>query len=281
LVERRRTAAVGRLNAGTVKIMQDGVAENFTAAMLEPYLDGSGGRTANRGISFVDPEALKAHVTRLDALGFQVHFHALGDRAVREALDAVEAALAANGPTGGRHHLAHLQVVDPADIPRFRRLGAAANVQAYWACNDAQMLTLTKPYLSPDRYALHYPIRALHRSGAIVAGGSDWSVSTPNVMAEIEVAVTRASPELRDREPFLAEQAIDLPEALAAFTTGSAWVNHLDDVAGTLEAGKLADLVVLDRDIFAPDAGHLGDVRVLLTLVDGEAVHEDPGLEEG
>jgi predicted amidohydrolase YtcJ len=141
------------------------------------------------------------------------------------------------------------------------------------------MLDLTRPFLPPDRYALQYPIRDLHRSGAIVAGGSDWSVSTPDVMKEIEVAVTRVSPELRDREPFLPDQRIDLHVALAMFTVGSAWVNHLDDRTGTVEAGKLADLVVLDRDIFAPDAGHLGDVRVLLTLVEGEVVHEAPALE--
>ena len=239
----------------------------------------SGRATRNRGISFVEPEALKEAVTRLDALGFQVHFHALGDRAVRESLDAIEAARTANGPTDGRHHLAHLQVVDPADIPRFRRLGAAANVQPLWACRDAQMLDLTHAVPEPERAALQYPIRALHRSGAVVAGGSDWSVSTPNVMAEIEVAVTRVSPELRDRPPFLPDEAIDLPEALAAFTIGSAWVNHLDHVTGTVETGKLADLVVLDRDVFAEDAGRLGDTRVLLTLVEGTAVHEDDELE--
>ena len=279
MIERRPTGAVGRLNAGTVKIMQDGVAENYTAAMLAPYLDGAGRGTGNRGISFVDPEALKAHVTRLDAEGFQVHFHALGDRAVREALDAIEAARRANGPGDRRHHLAHLQVVDPAEIARFRPLGAAANVQPYWACNDAQMQDLTMPYLPPDRAALQYPIRSLHRSGAVLAGGSDWSVSTPNVMAEIEVAVTRVSPEDRAAAPFLPHEAIDLPEALAAFTIGTAWVNHLDEVTGSVEVGKLADLVVLDRDIMAPDAGPLGDVRVLLTLVEGEPVHEDPGME--
>ena len=109
-VERRERGGIGRLRANTVKIMQDGVAENFTAAMLEPYLGPDGRPTMNRGLSFVDPEALKRSVTRLDALGFQVHFHALGDRAVREALDAIEAAQTANGPSEGRHHLAHLQL---------------------------------------------------------------------------------------------------------------------------------------------------------------------------
>ncbi len=281
MIEARRWADGGKLNAGTVKIMQDGVAENYTAAMLRPYLDAEGRPTPNRGISFVEPEALKKTVTRLDADGFQVHFHALGDRAVREALDALEAARQANGPTDGRHHLAHLQLVDPADIPRFRALDAGANVQPYWACNDAQMLDLTLPFLEPDRAALQYPIRSLHRSGAVLVGGSDWSVSTANVLAEVEVAVTRVSPEHRDREPFLPDEAIDLPEALAAFTIGTAWVNHLDDISGSIEVGKAADLVVLDRDILAPDAGHVGDSRVLLTLVDGTAVHEDRGLEEG
>ena len=277
--ERRRTGSLGRLSAGTVTIMQDGVAENYTAAMLVPYLDADGRSTGNRGISFVEPEALTGHVTRLDAEGFQVHFHALGDRAVREALDAIEAAREANGPSDGRHHLAHLQVVDPADIPRFRALGAAANMQPYWACHDAQMDDLTLPYLAPERAALQYPFRTIHRSGAVLVGGSDWSVSTPNVMAEIEVAVSRVSPESRDRAPFLPDEALDLPEALAAFTIGTAYVNHLDDVTGTIEVGKLADLVVLDRDIFAPDAGPLGDVRVLLTVIEGQPVHEDAALE--
>lgn len=279
MIERRRSIGPGRLTAGTVKIMQDGVAENYTAAMLVPYLDGHGRSTGNRGISFVDPEALKGHVTRLDAEGFNVHLHALGDRAVRESLDAIEIARKRNGPADRRHHLAHLQVVDPVDIPRFRELGVGANVQPYWACRDAQMLELTLPYLTPERAALQYPIRSLRDAGARLVGGSDWSVSTPNVMAEVEVAVTRISPELRDRPPFLPDQAIGLDDALAAFTIGSAWANQLDDVTGTIEVGKYADLAVLDRDIFAPDAGHLGDVRVLLTTVEGAIVHEDPALE--
>ncbi|HEX9045127.1 MAG TPA: amidohydrolase, partial [Candidatus Limnocylindrales bacterium] len=222
IVERRdlvaRRVPGSRLAASTVKIMQDGVAENYTAAMLEPYLDGHGGATANRGISFVEPKALASDVTRLDALGFQVHLHALGDRAVREALDAVEAARGANGFTDNRHHLAHLQVVDPSDIARFRALNAVANIQPYWACNDGQMVKLTEPYLPRDRYLLQYPFLSLLRAGAVVAGGSDWTVSTPNVLAQAEVAVTRVSPEDRSTEPLLPAQAITLTDVLAAFT---------------------------------------------------------------
>jgi len=278
-VEARRSVPVGRLEAGTVKIMTDGVCENYTASVLEPYLDGHGRSTGKRGIDFVDPERLKGYVTKLDSLGFQVHFHALGDRAVRQALDAVESARQANGMTDMRPHLAHLQLVDPADWPRFRELGAGANVQPYWACNDDQMTDLTLPFLTPERAALQYPIASLHRAGARLVGGSDWTVSTPNVMAEVEVAVTRISPEAREREPFLPDEAIDLETALRAFTLGSAWANHRDDTTGSIAIGKLADLVVMDRDIAREPANRLADARVLLTLVEGEPVFEDPALE--
>ena len=278
-VEARTRASVGRLEAGTVKIMTDGVCENYTASVLEPYLDGQGRSTGNRGIDFVDPERLKRYVTKLDAQGFQVHFHALGDRAVRQALDAVEAARRANGMTEMRPHLAHLQIVDPADRPRFRELGAGANIQPYWACNDEQMTELTLPFLSPERAALQYPFASLAGSGARLVGGSDWTVSTPNVMAEIEVAVTRISPENRDAQPFLPDEAIDLGSALRAFTIGAAWANHREDTTGSIEVGKLADLVVMDRDIAREAPNRLADARVLLTLVEGEPVHEDPGLE--
>ncbi len=279
MLELRRTGTVGRLRATTVKIMQDGVAENQTAAMLEPYLDGHGHARAT-GISFVDPDRLKRYVTRLDAEGFQVHFHTLGDRAVREALDALEAARAANGKTDGRHHLAHLQVVDPTDYPRFAELDATANIQPFWACLDAQMVDLTLPYLPVERSVLQYPFRSLQRAGARLAGGSDWTVSTPNVMAEVEVAVSRVSQEDRTTAPFISSEALTLEDALRAFTQGTAYVNHLDDVTGTLESGKLADIVILDRDLFAPNAGPIGDARVLMTLVEGEIVHEDPEVEE-
>jgi predicted amidohydrolase YtcJ len=274
MIEARGLSSLGRLRATTVKIMQDGVMENYTAAMLHPYLGQDGARTTNSGISFVDPEALKGFVTRLDAAGFQVHFHALGDRAVREALDAVEAARTANGPTDGRHHLAHLQVVDPVEWPRFGELGAVANIQPLWACRDEQMLELTLPFVTEDRWPFQYPFMSLLRAGATLAGGSDWTVSTPNVLMEVETAVNRVSPETRGAGPLEPAEALDLMDALGAFTIGSAYVNHLDDVTGTVEVGKLADLVVLDRDIEAEDPGRLGETTVLLTLIEGVPVHD-------
>lgn len=275
LVEKRERYRGGRFAATSIKIMQDGVAENFTASMLEPYRDGHGHVTDNSGISFVPPELLDEAAPQLDALGFQLHFHAIGDRAVRECLDAVSHAIERNGRNDHRHHIAHIQVVHPDDIPRFRELGVVANMQSLWAALEPQMVELTLPFLGSPRDAWQYPFGDLLRSGAVLAAGSDWSVSTPNPLAAIHVAVNRRSApgyEEGEFEAFLPEQAIDLGTSLTAYTAGSAFVNHLDET-GTIEAGKLADLVVLDRDPFAAPASEIGETRVLQTFVEGERVY--------
>jgi predicted amidohydrolase YtcJ len=252
--------------------MMDGVAENYTAAMTAPYKDGCGCATGNAGLSFVDPSALRDYVTTLDAAGFQVHFHALGDRAVREALDAVQAAREANGPADHRHHLAHLQVVHPDDVPRFAGLGAAANMQPLWACHDPQMDDLTIPFLGEGLAERQYPFGDLARAGARLAAGSDWSVSSPNPLSGAHVAVNRTPPEAPGHRRFLPEQSLDLATILTAYTAGSAWVNHLDAETGTVEVGKLADLAVLDRDPFDHPTEEIGRTRVVATYVEGAQV---------
>ncbi|MCM2423685.1 amidohydrolase [Streptomyces sp. RKAG293] len=300
LEERRRTGQVGRFNATTVKIMQDGIAENFTAGLLEPYLDHCGCATDNSGLSFVDPQLLSDAVRVLDEAGFQIHFHALGDRAVREALDALAGAKAANGTNDNRHHLAHLQLIHPDDLGRFAELGAAANIQALWAAHEPQMDELTIPFLGSERAALQYPFGDLQRAGARLVAGSDWSVSSPNPLWGIHVAVNRTvpaeapnAPQAHDTaedvhssdasvaqepgKPFYPEQALTLAQALTAYTAGSAWVNHLDDVTGTVEVGKYADLVVLDRDPFERPALEIADTRVLRTYIDGRLVFAATG----
>ncbi|MFI6897314.1 amidohydrolase [Streptomyces sp. NPDC050256] len=274
LVARREELTGRNFRAGSVKIMQDGVAETGTAALLAPYLDACGCATANTGTSFIDPLDLRRYVTELDALGFQTHFHALGDRAVREALDAVEAARAANGRTDTRPHLAHLQIVHPDDIPRFRALGATANIQPLWAAHEPQMDELTIPFLGPERAALQYPFAALLRSGATVAAGSDWPVSSADPLHGIHTAVNRVVPGGDHSRAFLPEQRISLTDALAAYTAGSAYVNHLDDT-GTIRAGALADLVVLDRDPYAAPPEEIAGTRVLATYVGGRRVYGD------
>jgi predicted amidohydrolase YtcJ len=283
LIAARARGPVGRFSPTSVKIMQDGVIENFTAGVLQPYLDAEGNVTENRGKSFVDPEELKEAVTRLDAEGFQVHFHALAERAVREALDAIEAARRANGMNDLRHHIAHIQVVHPDDIPRFRELGVVANGQPLWAQYEGQLLHLTIPFLGAERAEWQYPFGSLVRSGAVLAFGSDWGVSSPNPLEEIDVAVNRMgwpeelyageTVEMTTTVPFIPSERIDLATAIAAFTIGSAFVNHLDELTGSIEVGKRADLVVLDRNLFEHPTREIHEARALLTLVEGERVH--------
>ncbi|MGQ0796576.1 MAG: amidohydrolase, partial [Methanobacteriota archaeon] len=258
----RETSEGGPIRVGAVKIWQDGILETHTAALLEPYAD----RPGDRGRSHVDPEALKRIVTRLDAEGFQVHFHAIGDAAVRQCLDAVEAARKANGIRDTRHHIAHVQVIHPDDVPRFRELGVAATFQPLWACRDSQLVGLTFPLLGPERSRRSYLIRSIARSGGRVAFGSDWPVSTANPFEQVQVAVTRSCVWDPHAEPLLPEERIDLWDALAAFTIDAAYVNGQEDLTGSIEEGKLADLIVPDRDLFAIEPTEIASTQVLLTL---------------
>ncbi|MGW9183004.1 amidohydrolase [Agromyces sp. NPDC055661] len=274
-VRRAEFAALdgGRFTLGTTKIMVDGVAENQTAAMLTPYRDVHGHDTANSGLSFIDPEQLREIVTLLDGAGFQVHFHALGDRAVREALDAVEAARATNGPTDGRHHLAHLQVVEETETARFAELDAVANIQALWATHEDQIDELTLPFLQDGAEARQYPFGDLVRHGARLAAGSDWPVSSADPMDAIHIAVTRVAPG-RDDEPLGgAHQRLDLATAMAAYTSGTAWVNHRDHDTGHVREGYLANLVVLDPDPFSLPADEIHRSTVESTWIEGELVY--------
>ena len=276
----RERGRAGRFAATSVKIMQDGVCETFTAAVLEPYLDADGNATDEARDLLRGPggaEGLRRPT--LDGLGFQVHFHALAERAVRESLDAIEAALEANGPNDHRHHLAHLQVVHPDDVPRFRRLRAVANAQPLWAAHEGQMDDLTIPFLGEPRWRWQYPFGSLVRSGAGLAMGSDWSVSSPDPLEEIHVAVNRVMPRPRtstgtsNTDVFLPDERLDLATAIAAFTMGSAYVNHLDDVTGSIEVGKYADLAVVDRDLFAHPVEEIANAQVDATFVEGVPVY--------
>jgi len=283
LLHRRVTA--GRFRATSVKMMLDGVAENHTAAMLEPYLDAAGCPAGETGIDFIDPAELPGFVTALDREGFQVHFHALGDRAVRQALDAVAAARARNGrppagepdgPADGRHHLAHLQVVHPEDVPRFNWLGATANIQPLWATHEPQMDELTIPFLGERRAGWQYPFRALHAAGAPLCAGSDWPVSSPDPLLGVHVAVNRSLPASAGgtgQDPFLPHQAIGLATALAAYTSGSARVNGLESVTGSIRAGLDADFAIVDADLATARPGEICQASVRQTWVRGQVAY--------
>lgn len=272
LVEQRRRGTFGPLAAGTVKIMVDGILENGSAAVHDHYLDGAGRSTGHNGTLFLEADELAEAVGRLDAEGFQVHFHAIGDRAVRISLDACEAAQRANGRRDARHHIAHVELIAPEDVPRFCALGVVANCQPLWACNSPQVVDLTVPVVGEERAGWLYRFGDLWRSGARLAFGSDWGVSSPDPLLQLEVAVTRVCPDDRTAEPLLPEQRLDLPTAVRAFTLGSAYVNGRDDVSGTIVPGKAADLAVVDRNLFEAGAGPTGEAVVDYTIVAGEIV---------
>jgi predicted amidohydrolase YtcJ len=277
LVERRRSGTVDRLACGNVKFFHDGVVENRTAAMLDPYLDSRGRPTGEYGIDMYDRADLERFARLCDAEGFGVHIHTIGDRAVRESLDALEAAIRANGRRDARHQLAHVQFVHPDDLPRFRALGVIANVTPLWARLEAYVAEMTLPFVSERAGSGMYPFASIVRAGGALAFGSDWSVSTPDPRQQLATAVARRDPLGTADEPFLPAERLDLGTAIAAHTIGAAHACSLDAVTGSIESGKLADLVVLDRDLFDLAPANFLDVRVLATLVEGEIVHADPG----
>jgi predicted amidohydrolase YtcJ len=276
-MERRAAGAAGRFRATSVKMMLDGVAETHTAAMLEPYLDGDGCATGESGLDFIDPAELPRYVTALDQRGFQVHFHALGDRAVRYALDAIEAARSAPGASQISHHLAHLQVIHPDDVPRFARLRATANIQPLWAVHEPQMDELTIPYLGPRRSAWQYPFGSLLAEGAALCGGSDWPVSSPDPLLGIHVAVNRSLPVAAGGsggDPFLPGQALELAHALGAYTAGSAAINGAAAVSGVVQQGADADLAIVDADLKRMPKHDIYLTKVIQTWIRGENVYQ-------
>jgi len=278
--DRRARGSVGRLCATSVKIMVDGVCENHTASMLEPYLGRDGRPTDDHGMDFFSRDELLRLVPPLDREGFGVHLHAIGDRACRHALDAVEKARLTNGWTDTRPRIAHLQVVHPDDRARFRALGVTAIFQPLWAAHEPQMDELTIPFLGAERSAWQYPIRSLSAAGATVAFGSDWPISSADPLWEMHVAVNHTALEeypyagAADRaRVFLPDERIPLMAAIRAFTMGTAYVDHLETETGSIEVGKAADLVALDRDLFAGGPEGIAGARVVLTLVEGATVH--------
>lgn len=273
LTHRRELAAAAGFRIPHIKVMQDGICENLTASMLEPYANGSG----HYGCAALALDALEAVVAAAVGNGFGVHFHAVGDRAVRECLDAVEAA---GHRRGVRHQIAHVQLVHPRDMPRFRRLGVTATIQPLWAASVPQLTELVNPVLGPERIGRQYPFGALRRFGATLAAGSDWPVSSPNPVWGVHVAVTR-TPAVRSApwikagaSPFLPEQSLPVTAILSAYTAGSARVMGIGARAGLIAPGRPADLVVLDRDVLSIPPAEIEQADVTMTIVNGQVAYD-------
>jgi predicted amidohydrolase YtcJ len=273
LVQKRERYQGHYLKATAAKIFIDGVIESHTAALLEPYLD----RPGDRGKPILEAEEFNRLAVALDKAGFQIHVHAIGDRAIRMTLDAMEEAGKANGRRDTRHHICHLELIDPADIPRFQALGVVANFQALWAYADPYITQLTEPILGPERSSRLYPIGSVVRSGGLYAGGSDWSVSSLNPLEAIQVAVTRRGPDAPAGPAWLPDELIDLPTVIAAYTTNGAFLSFEEKMRGTIEPGKAADLIVLDRNLFKIPAQQIHEAKVVLTLLEGKIVYSASG----
>ncbi|HEX5121024.1 MAG TPA: amidohydrolase [Pseudonocardiaceae bacterium] len=278
-VMRRERAGVAGAGVGdlvtlrTVKFFADGVIETGTGALLEPYDDDR----RSFGIPLWRADGLADAVAAFDGDGFQVHIHAIGDAAVRAALDAIEHASRSNPRWDRRPVIAHAQLVDPSDLPRFARLGVIANFQPLWAQLDPCQVELTIPRIGSGRAGLQYPIRTLLDSGTPVSFGSDWPVSSPKPLDGIRVAVTRQTEDGDPTGGWLPHQRLDVAAALAAYTAGSAYQAFAETDRGTLLPGAAADLVHLDRNPLAVEPAELADLRVEHTWLAGRTTYDAEG----
>ena len=289
-VEQMR-ATYGRpdVTIGTVKLFFDGVIEYpaQTAALLQPYRVNKGTERdptfvpgKSKGPTYFPPRVAKTAVAMLDAAGWQVHVHAIGDRAVRSALDAFEHARATNGATDNRHTITHLELVHPKDFDRFAKLGVLASMQMQWAERDSYTVDRLRPYIGTKRWRNTYPAGSLRRAGATLCGGSDWPVDPLLPFRQIEMGVNRTADEVYvgDPEPLFAYEGLKLRESIVMHTRNSAFQLHQEGTSGRIVEGLAADLAVLDRDLLRVPLRRVSNTKVELTLLGGRIVHRGGGL---
>jgi predicted amidohydrolase YtcJ len=281
LLQLRESFQSALLTPRTAKIFVDGVIEGRTALLLEPYADMPG----YHGECLWSLDELQRIVTALDAHGFQIHFHAVGDQGVRLALDVVEQAQRENGcpetRPGARHMIAHADLIHPRDIPRFQALGVIANLQPIWFCEEKHFARTTLVSLGAQRAWSLYPVMDLLDSGAALACGTDWPFSgelnTFNPLESIQIGVTRRGL-IPDQDPVPAQsynpaQCASLTKMLHAHTLGGAYADFQETATGSITVGKSADLVVLDRDILKVPIDEISQARVTLTMFQGKVIH--------
>ena len=281
MIEKRGMYRGPNLSPDSVKFYLDGVLETGTALLVGPYTDEDFDKSRP---AFYSQQDLDEHFERIDRAGLQIHVHAIGDLAVRMALDAFEAARAANGPSDNRHHIVHLQLIHPDDLGRFAELDVTATFQAAWAWADYWIMDLNLPVVGRERVDRMYPIASVRSAGGRIAGGSDWYVSSLDPLEAIEVAIRRQDPQgssdsssegaSESQRPVLnAGERVDLASMIEAYTINGAYLMRREGISGSVEVGKRADLVVLDRNLFEIPAAEVSEARVEMTLFDGEVVY--------
>jgi len=257
------------LTAQTVKFFADGVVENETGALLAPYCSG----LHSHGMRNWEGDSLAQAARRVDDLGLQIHIHAIGDAAVRQALDAIEYVVSHNGERDRRPVIAHVQLADDADIGRFAELGVIPNMQPLWAQMDALMTVLTVPRLGTERSDKQYRMHTLDTTGAPLAFGSDWPVSSGAPLDGIAVAVSRRTTDGEPEGGWTPEEILPIERALQAATSGVAYQAYAEGHWGTISPGVSADLVWLDADPRAMEALDLPALPVRGTYLRGERVY--------
>jgi predicted amidohydrolase YtcJ len=258
------------ISAGAVKFFRDGVIETHTAAMLQPYSDDP----STSGELLWDPMKYQAAVTELDRRGIQIFTHAIGDRAIRTALDAYEHAAAANHTHDARHRVEHIEDVSAQDIPRFGKLGVIASMQPLHAYPDDDTLKIWAGNVGPERVERAWAWNSIEKLGGHLAFGSDWPVVTLNPWPGVQNALTRQTTEGNPPGGFVPRERLSLASTIKAYTIGAAYAGHREKTEGSLEAGKLADLIIVNQDLFKIEPSEIGKTEVLLTMVGGKIVYQ-------
>jgi predicted amidohydrolase YtcJ len=270
-IEEARTKYTGDwLSGGVVKVMIDGVIESHTAAMLEPYADDP----STKGKLFWDPDKYKAAVAELDKRGLQLFTHAIGDYAVRTALDAYENAENVNHTQDHRPRIEHIETITAADIPRFGKLGVIASMQPLHAYPDEDTLRVWAGNVGPDRASRAWVWNSIAKSGGRLAFGSDWNVVTLNPWEGLQMAVTRQTTDGKPDGGWMPEQRVTLAQAVEGYTLGAAYAGRREKTEGSIEPGKLADLIIVSQNIFEIDPHTIAQTKVEKTIVGGRVVYQ-------
>lgn len=273
--EGRRRFASEWISAGVIKAFMDGVIESHTAAMLSPYADDS----KFSGSMNYTPDQFNKNVQELDRQHFQVMTHAIGDRAVRQALDAYQSAGRAHGPRDRRFRIEHIETIHPADIPRFGELGVIASMQPYHCYPEPNLINVWARNIGRERLPYSFAWHDLASAGAQLAFGSDWPVVSLDPFIGIQNAVTRENDQGQPPGGWVGRQKITLDQALAAYTREAAYAEFRENTKGTLDPGKLADVVVLSQNLFEIKPSEIAKTRVLLAMVGGKIVYRQPAFE--